>query len=134
MNPEFHLQVAGIMQLLLGAVHVFFPRYFNWKLELSRISLINRQMMVIHSFFIGFVVALMGLLCLTTAHDLVTTKLGRRILLGMGVFWAVRLLIQFFGYSPELWRRKRFETGVHILFSLLWIYFVVVFWVAADLR
>ncbi|MCE3282549.1 MAG: hypothetical protein K0Q66_1286 [Chitinophagaceae bacterium] len=90
-------------------------------------SPINRQMMYIHTFFIGLVVLLMGWLCLTSATELVNTPLGRRISLGMGIFWVARLYIQFFGYSSSLWRGKRFETTVHWLFTAVWVYLSVVF-------
>jgi hypothetical protein len=111
-------------------MHVFFPKYFKWKEQLSTLSIINRQMMYVHSFFIAFVVMLMGLLCLTSASDLLTTALGKRISLGLGIFWTVRLLIQFFGYSSQNWKGKSFETTVHFLLSLLWIYFSAVFYLA----
>jgi hypothetical protein len=32
----------------------------------------------------------------------------------------VRLFVQFFGYSAELWRGQRRETVIHWLFALLW--------------
>jgi len=124
---EAHLKVIGAIMLLLAMIHVIFPKHFNWKEELSSLSLINRQMMIVHTLFIALIVLLMGLLCMTSSHDLVHTQLGRRISLGLGVFWSVRLFIQFFGYSPELWKGKFFETSVHIMFSLCWAYFSVVF-------
>jgi hypothetical protein len=30
-------------------------------------------------------------------------------------------------YKPELWRGKRFETRVHVLFGFLWAYLAVSF-------
>ncbi len=76
-------------------------------------------MMTIHTLFVALIVLLMGLLCLTTSHDLIETSLGKKISLGFGIFWLVRLLVQFFGYSSELWKGKKFETTVHIIFSFL---------------
>jgi hypothetical protein len=73
-------------------------------------------------------VFLMGLLCLSSADELIETSLGKKIALGLGVFWSIRLFIQFFGYSADLWKGKAFETIVHILFSLLWAYLSLVFW------
>ena len=70
----------------------------------------------------------MGLLCLTSAHELCTTPLGQRICLGIAIFWTLRLIIQHAGYSWELWKGKLFETVVHIGFTLLWIYLSGVFW------
>ncbi len=117
---ELLLKLTGFVLIALGLFHVFFPKYFKWKEEFSKVSTINRQMMYVHSFFIAFVVVLIGLLCVTSATDLLTTPLGKRISLGISVFWIARLFIQFFGYSTSLWKGKTFETGIHILFSILW--------------
>src|SRR4030095_4807443 len=127
---ELNLKIIGILLILLAMLHFFFAKRFNWKQELSSLSLINRQLMYIHSFFIAFVIFLMGLLCLTSANELLSTGFGKRILLGLAIFWAVRLVVQFFGYSSKLWKGKSFETVVHIVFSIFWIYLVVVFTIA----
>lgn len=88
-------------------------------------------MMQVHAAFIAVVVLLMGLLCLTSAADLVSTVLGRRICMMLGVFWTLRLAVQLFVYSPSLWRGKLFETTVHIVFSLLWAYSAGTFFLSA---
>jgi hypothetical protein len=124
---QLQLELIGALLIILALLHVGFARYFDWRREFAVVSLINRQMMYVHTFFIAFAVLLMGVLCLTSAAELVGTALGRRVALGMGVFWLARLLIQFFGYSATLWRGKRFETTIHVLFALLWAYLSGVF-------
>jgi hypothetical protein len=124
---EIHFQIIGFLFIVLALSHFIFPRYFNWKQELAKLSLVNRQIMVVHSFFIALMVLLIGLLCLTSAHELITTPLGKRISLGLGIFWSARLLIQFVGYSSKLWKGRLFETGVHVLFAIFWTYISVVF-------
>src|SRR5437870_5437846 len=104
-----HLKITGLLLVMLGIVHLVFPKYFNWAKELGALSLINRQMMYVHTFFIAFVVFLTGLLCLTSSNEIIETSLGRKIALGLGVFWIIRLIIQFFGYSSKLWKGKKFE-------------------------
>ena len=121
------LRIIGFALVVLALLHAAFARYFNWRTEFAPVSLINRQMMYVHTFFVAFMVLLMSVLCLTSASDLVSTPLGRRVALGCGVFWLARLLIQFFGYSSELWRGKRFETGVHVVFIGFWSYLSAVF-------
>src|SRR5689334_8394215 len=103
---ELHLNIAGILLIALALMHAAFPRRFAWKTEFASIGLLSRQMMYVHTFFIALTILLMGVLCTTSAHDLITTTLGRRILLGLTLFWFARLVIQFFGYSSELWRGK----------------------------
>ncbi len=125
---ELHLKIIGSLLIILALVHVIFPKYFNWKSEFHLVSLINRQMMYVHTFFLALVVFLMGLLCLSSSKEILETPLGNRIALGFAIFWTIRLVIQFFGYSSELWKGKKFETIVHILFSILWTYVSGVFW------
>jgi hypothetical protein len=124
---ELHLKIVGAISILLACIHLVFPRYFKWKIELADISLINKQLMYVHTFFIGLVVLLIGIFCIYCAADIVHTKLGQQLSFGLFVFWATRLVFQFFVYSPQLWKGKKFESTVHILFSFLWIYFTVVF-------
>ncbi|MEL6392627.1 MAG: hypothetical protein AAFR97_07715, partial [Bacteroidota bacterium] len=63
------------------------------------------------------------------ANELLSTQLGKNLSLGLAIFWTCRLLAQFFWYSSDLWRGKRFETIVHIVFSCLWLYLSAVFWI-----
>ena len=124
---EIHYKISGIILIILAFTHITFPKYFNWNKELRTLSLVNRQMMTVHTFFIGLTVFLMGLLCLSSSHELIETPFGKKISLGLGIFWTIRLFIQFFGYSPTLWKGKAFETIMHILFSILWTYYSIIF-------
>ncbi|MBX7224433.1 MAG: hypothetical protein K1X55_00250 [Chitinophagales bacterium] len=124
---EIQLKIIGIVLITLALIHTIFPKYFNWRQEFEQLSLINKEIMYVHTFFIGLIVLLMGILCLTSFKEILETNLGRKISLGLSIFWGCRLLIQFFGYSSALWRGKKFETAVHILFSILWLYLTTIF-------
>ena len=124
---EIQFKIIGTLLLLLAMVHLVFPKYFNWKKELSSLGLANRQLMYVHTFFIALVLLLMGLLCLTSSADLLNTSLGKRVSLLLGLFWSIRLYFQFFGFSSKLWRGKLFETTVHILSAVFWLYLSAAF-------
>jgi hypothetical protein len=126
---QIHFKIIGVLLIALACIHLIFPKYFKWNEELKSLSIINRQMMIVHTFFIALVVFLMGLLCLTFSTELIETKLGKAISLGFGIFWAIRLYIQFFVYSSKLWKGKTFETTIHIIFTGLWIYLCAIFWI-----
>lgn len=122
-----HFKIIGILLMLLGLMHLGFPKKFNWKTELKPLSLINKQMMEVHTFYVAFTVFLFGILCFTSAVDLTGTAFGRNISLGLGIFWGIRLFIQFFIYSPKLWHGKKFETVMHFTFSVFWLYLTCIF-------
>jgi len=124
---EIHYKIIGLLLMLLALIHAIFPKYFHWKEELQHLSLMNRQMMQVHTFFIALVVFMIGLLCYTSSAELLNTNLGKKICLGLGIFWLIRLFFQLFGYSSNLWKGKKFETTVHILFIGFWLYMSVIF-------
>jgi len=119
---ELQLKIIGVVLIALSAIHIGFSKYFDWKKDLQPLMLINRQMMEVHTFFVALTVFLIGVLSVCCTHDLITTKLGKQISLGLSIFWGVRLIFQFFVYSPKLWKGKTFETTMHVLFAMLWIY------------
>lgn len=131
---ELYIKLTGVLLMILALIHAIFPKYFNWDKELQSLSLINRQMMIVHTFFIALVLFLMGLLCLTSTNELVNTNLGKQISLGFGIFWTIRLFIQFFGYSSQLWKGKTFETIIHVLFTILWTYLSALFFMVYVLK
>jgi hypothetical protein len=124
---ELQIKIIGCLLIALAMFHFFLPKYFYWNKECGSLSIMNRQMMYVHLFFIAFGVFLMGLLCLTSSGMLLNSILGKRISLGLAIFWTVRLYVQFFVYSSKLWKGKSFETVVHILFSLFWTYVSTIF-------
>ena len=124
---EIHLKVAGTLLILLSLMHIIIPKYFKWEQELASLSLITKQILYVHTFFIAFVVLLMGLLCLGYSRELVHDPFGRIISLGLFGFWLTRLIFQFLVYSPKVWRGKRFETVMHAVFAVMWFYLTNVF-------
>ena len=122
-----HLKIIGLLLMVLSLVHVGFYKYFKWKEEQASLSLINRQMMTVHTFFIALTVMLIGLLSFLEADALIHTELGKKISLGLGIFWVIRLFFQLFVYSPKLWKGKTFETIIHIIFSSFWGYMSYVY-------
>lgn len=125
------IETSGALLIALALMHAAFPRRFRWREETASLGLLTRQILYVHTFFIALTVLLIGLLCLTSADGLLGTVLGHRVCAGLAAFWGIRLVIQFFGYSPQLWRGKRFETMMHVLFSLFWAWLACLFTAAA---
>ena len=131
MTLYFHLQIVGILLMLLGLSHIFFNRFFRWEQELVAVSLLTRQVFFVHNFFIGLTVALGGAASFFCANALLRPDtLSRAVLAGMATFWFCRLLAQFIAYDSAIWRRDRFRTFMHVACSLLWCYVTVTYGIA----
>ena len=124
---EIHLKIVGSLLIALSLMHIIIPKYFKWEQELTSVSLVTKQILYVQTFFIAFIVLLMGLLCLSYSHELVCDPFGRVISLGLFGFWLTRLIFQFLVYSPKVWRGKRFETVMHVVFAATWLYSSAVF-------
>jgi hypothetical protein len=131
MNLAMHLKIVGILQLLLAFAHFFFPRRLGWKEDCAKLTLLNRQIFFVHCFFIVLVLVLFGALTLVYTDLLLRgDQLSKVVLSGLFLFWLARLYIQFFVYDARLWRGDRFNTRVHVFFSMLWTYYVGVYGLA----
>lgn len=123
-----NLRIVGVLMALLVAVNLAIPGYLRWREELARLSLVNRQVVHAHSIFLVVTLALMSVLLLMFADALLErTRLSRAVLTGLTAFWALRMLMQWFFYSPETWRGNRFNTIVHCVFSGTWVYVTMTF-------
>ena len=112
----------------MASLHSVMDRHLHWKEDLAKLTLVNRQIFYVHTFFIALVLALLGALSLLgTPALLEKSTLAGYFLAGVTLFWLARLGFQFVVYSADLWRGKRFETFVHVAFSLLWSYYTVVY-------
>jgi len=137
MTLALHLRLVGVIMAGLVVANLFVPRRFNWPEELARLSLINRQIFQAHSIFLILMLGLFSALLLTCTDALLEpTRLARAVLTGLTVFWGLRMLMQWFFYSPETWRGHRLHTVMHWVFSATWIYVTSVFAtaLAAGLR
>src|SRR5882672_2484336 len=73
--PEFRLQedmkdalpillrVAGAGLILLAGLHLSIGRHLNWCEDAARLSPVNAAIFHVHTFFICFVLVMMGLPC-----------------------------------------------------------------------
>lgn len=122
------LRAAGLLLIGLAAAHGTFPKRFHWADELARLSLLNRQMFLVHVGYIVFVLASMGVLSLVFTDALLAPSLLAKLVLAwLSVFWLSRLVVQWFIYDRRLWVGNRFHTGVHILFTAMWCFLSLVY-------
>jgi hypothetical protein len=128
MNIYLHLKVAGALLMVLGLAHSTFGRYFKWQKELAQLSLLTRQIFLVHCFFIALLVAMIGACSLFYTNELLGSgALSRVVLTGFVVFWFSRLVFQLFVYDSAIWRGRRFYMAMHAVFSIFWVYVVVTY-------
>ncbi len=122
------LRCTGAGFLALAAVHHPISRRLGWNEDVQRLQPVNAGIFHSHLFFICFGLILLGFTLLLGAPAfLERSPLGRWISGMLLLFWTMRLYRQWFGFSQELWRGKRFETAIHLAFTAVWILVIAVF-------
>jgi hypothetical protein len=131
LSPDWLLlnfRIVGVLMALLVAVNLAVPARLNWREEMPRLSLINRQVVQAHSIFLILTLALLSALLLTSSETLLErSRLSRALLIGLTLFWGLRMLMQWFFYSRDTWQGNRFNTTVHYVFSGMWVYITATF-------
>jgi len=122
------LRVAGAGLILLAGLHVPIGRHLKWREEASLLSPVNASIFRVHTFFICFVLVMMGLPCLVDPSVfLESSRAGAWLAWSFSVFWTIRLFFQWFVYPRDLWRGKKMETIVHAWFTIVWLSLSVLF-------
>ena len=128
MNTELHLRIVGVLMVLLVALNLYVPQRFNWKREMAALSLLNRQIFLVHAMFICVILLMFAGLTLLMPRELMQpTPLARAVLFALAAFWFLRLAAQWLVYDWRLWRGDRFNTAMHLLFTAVWLYLTATF-------
>ena len=127
------LCIAAAAQLLVAGLNLFLVRIMKWEEVVARMPQLVREVFHVHAWFITITLVIFGVVTIRFAGELAagTNDLGRWLAAGIGIFWLIRWLMQFFYYNSSHWRGKRAETIVHIVLIFLYGSFAGVYLLAA---
>jgi hypothetical protein len=122
------LQLVGVALVLLGVAHVAMPGALAWPAEFTALRPLTRQIMYIHTAFIGLTCVLLGLAPLALTGDLLAAgRMPRAVLGAECLFWGVRWCVQFVAFPPGLWRHSPLYVAGYAGLAVLWTWVVAVF-------
>lgn len=112
---------AGHFAVLIASFQV--PSRLHWKEDLAQLTAFNRKLMWVYGGFTVLTIVAFGLLTLALHEELLR---GDRAALGLalfiGVYWTLRIVVEFFYYDQADWPRGRGMAAGRILLTLLFIY------------
>ena len=116
------LYIAAAAQLAVAVLNLFLVRIMKWEDSVPRMPQLVREVFHVHAWFISITLVIFGVVTIRFAGELTTgtNDLGRWLAAGIGIFWLIRWLMQFFYYDSSHWRGKRAETIVHIVLIFLY--------------
>ncbi|MEY2529904.1 MAG: hypothetical protein QOJ05_1994, partial [Verrucomicrobiota bacterium] len=134
MKLELLLRLAALAQLGVVLLNLFLIRIMNWRRDLDAMPLLLREVFQIHVYFISITLAIFGAVTWRFAGDLAnaTHPLCVWLAVGIGVFWAIRSVMQWTHYSAVHWRGDRLRTLIHWALFLGYGAFAAVYFTAAT--
>ncbi len=111
MSTPTLLLLCALHSFGFAAFHVGFWRLFGWPRTLAGTTAANRAIAQIANLQLVWVFVAVGLACLLYPDEMTSTGLGRGLLAGMALFWAIRCIAQL------VWLRIN-HPMVHVLSAL----------------
>jgi hypothetical protein len=131
---ELFLRLAALAQLSVAVLNFFLIRIMKWRSDLDAAPLLIREVFQIHIYFISITLAIFGALTWRFADEIATAAhpLCVWLAIGIGVFWAIRSVMQWSHYSTVHWRGDRLRTLIHWMLFLGYGGFAAVYFTAAT--
>jgi hypothetical protein len=122
------LQFAGISMVILAFAHLGFSKLLNWRGDLQNITLINRQIFIVHTVFLAIGILMLGTVCIFFAQTLTDrSQLAIVATASFAMCWFSRLVCQLFIFTGPISDNKKVEGVLRICGTLLWIFYTGVF-------
>lgn len=86
--------IGGFFHLAFFVFHLFFWRLFDWRRDLSRLKPVNRGIMQVLNLRLMWIFLVFAYVSFFHADALLTTDLGRAILISIALAWAARAVEQ----------------------------------------
>lgn len=115
------LAAAGHFLVLIASFQV--PRRLRWKDDLARLMAFNRKLMWVHGAFAVYTIFAFGVMSLVLHDEMLR---GERAALALaffiGLYWLLRIVVDFTYYSHRDWPAGlAFRIG-HILLTSLFVF------------
>jgi len=116
------LRIAAAAQLAIALLNLWLVRLLDWKADLDRMPLLLREVFHVHCWFVSITLGIFGVTTLRFADAMAASnnEACRWLTAGIGIFWAVRAMLQVTYYSSSHWRGRVGRTAVHVVLLLVY--------------
>lgn len=100
--------IGGFLWLALFVFHVFFWKIFDWKRDLENLTDVNKAITQVLNLCLMLCFLIFAYVSIFQADELLTTSLGKSILVGMVLFGIFRAVEQIVFFDMKFHRSKAF--------------------------
>ena len=118
---QLFLEVAAWLHLCQLPGVIFLSRHVvDLRADLPKLHPLTRAIFVVIGVSVVSLLVFLGVAMGSYADDVLASEFGLLLCLALGIFWFVRLAVQFWYYSSSLWPLHR--SGVLAHYALLAIF------------
>src|SRR5437773_2671900 len=124
---ETGLLLAAAGQLCIAILNFALIRIMGWKDDLARVSLLVREVLQIHAWFISITLLIFTALTFRFYGEIAAGNepVYRWLACSIGSFWAIRAVLQVTYYSSSHWRGIASRTAMHVILLVVYSGFAV---------
>lgn len=117
------LWLAGVGHFCVLIASFQVPARLHWKEDLKQLTPFNRKLMWVYGGFTVFTIIAFGTLTLVLHSEMLHgDRAALALALFIGVYWTLRIVVEFFYYDLADWPRGRDMVAGRILLTLLFVY------------
>ena len=115
------LAAAGHFCVLIASLQV--PQRLHWKEDLAKLTTFNRKVMWVHGGFAVYTIIAFGVMSLFLHQEILRGDRAALVLASfIGLYWFLRLVVDFAYYSHRDWPQGfSFRVG-HVLLNALFVF------------
>ncbi|HEY2414678.1 MAG TPA: hypothetical protein VGI40_20705 [Pirellulaceae bacterium] len=132
MNLALLILIGGLLHFGILIASAMVPRVLDWKVELGKLAPLSRQLIWVHGAFIVLVIVGFGVLSVAMPRELASgSALARGICSFVAIFWAARLVVQFFVFDAKPYLKNAFLSLGYNGLTAVFVYQAVIYGLAA---
>ena len=112
---RFLIQIGGVLWLICFVFHVLFWRLFDWKHGLDSIAKVNKGIIQVLNLCLMLCFLIFAYISLVQTDELLTSPLGKSLIVGMALFGIFRVVEQFMFFDLQLFRSKLVLFGALLI-------------------
>lgn len=117
------LWLAGIGHFCVLIASFQVPSRLGWKEDLAKLTPFNRKLMWVHGGFAVLTIIAFGVLTLCLHDEMLRGDRAALYLAAfIGVYWTIRIVVDFAYYEHKDWPRGRGFVVGHALLTLLFVF------------
>jgi hypothetical protein len=120
------LAAVGHFCVLIASFQV--PSRLRWKEDLAKLMPFNRKLLWVHGGFAVYTILAFGVMSVVLHDEMIRGERGALVLATfIGVYWLMRIVVDFTYYSHEDWPKGRVFAAGHALLTALFAFLSITY-------